>query len=284
MTFAVEEFHDLIRLLEQAPEWRADLRRVLLTEELLSLPEITRELVEAQRRTEERLEQLAEAQRRTEERLEALTARVEQLAEAQRRTEARVEQLAEAQRRTEARVEQLAEAQRRTEEVVQMLVRRTDRLIDDVGHLKGSDIERRYRERAPSYFARILQRIHALSVEEVAALIEIADTRGGLDEAGREAILETDLIVQGLRRTDGEDIYLAVEISAGIGVHDVDRAADRAYLLAELTGKPVIPVVAGQSITREAAERAAERHAWRVLDGRAVAPAVAGGREHPSDR
>jgi hypothetical protein len=256
MTFAVEEFHDLIRLLEQAPEWRADLRRVLLTEELLSLPEITRELVEAQRRTEERLEQLAEAQRRTEERLEALTARVEQLAEAQRRTE--------------ARVEQLAEAQRRTEEVVQKLVRRTDRLIDDVGHLKGADLERRYRERAPSYFARILRRIHALSAEEVAGLIETADARGGLDEARRDALLQADLIVRGVGGTDGEEKYLAVEISVGIGVHDVDRAVERARLLAEVTGKPAIPVVAGQRITGKADQRAAELHAWRVLNGRAV--------------
>ena len=37
MPFAVEEFHDLIRLLETRPEWRADLRRLVLSEELLLL-------------------------------------------------------------------------------------------------------------------------------------------------------------------------------------------------------------------------------------------------------
>ena len=59
-----------------------------------------KELVEAQKRTEARVEELVEAQKRTDE-------QVKELAEAQKRTEARVEELAEAQKRTEARVEEL---------------------------------------------------------------------------------------------------------------------------------------------------------------------------------
>src|SRR2546426_12639683 len=39
MPFIVEEFRDLVRILEEKPEWRAELRRLVLTEELLSLPE-----------------------------------------------------------------------------------------------------------------------------------------------------------------------------------------------------------------------------------------------------
>lgn len=203
------KFHDLIRLLDQQPQWRAELRRVLLTEELLSLPEIIREL---------------------------------------------------------------AEAQRRTETIVQKLIRRTDRLIEEVGHLKGAELGRRYRERAPSYFARILRRIHALSIEEVAALVDAADARGELEEAERDELLRADLIVHGLRCGDGAESYLAVAISAGMGMGDVTHAAERAHLLAKLTGKPVIAVVAGKSITKEAAARAAELGAWRVLDGQVLAP------------
>jgi hypothetical protein len=58
MAFTVQEFRDLIQILEQHPEWRAELRRLVLTEELLTLPQIVRELVEAQHRTEQRVEQL----------------------------------------------------------------------------------------------------------------------------------------------------------------------------------------------------------------------------------
>src|SRR5215470_6315926 len=69
MAFTVQDFHDLIGILEQHPEWRTELRRLVLTEELLSLPQIVRDLAEAQQRTEQRVEELAEAQRRTEQRI-----------------------------------------------------------------------------------------------------------------------------------------------------------------------------------------------------------------------
>jgi hypothetical protein len=69
MAFTVQDFHDLIGILEQHPEWRAELRRLMLTEELLSLPQIVHDLAEAQRRTEQRVAELAEAQRRTEQRI-----------------------------------------------------------------------------------------------------------------------------------------------------------------------------------------------------------------------
>ncbi len=66
-----------------------------------------KELAQAQKRTEERVEELAQAQKRTEE-------RVEELAQAQKRTEERVDSLAQ-------KVEELVEAQKRTELEVQKL-------------------------------------------------------------------------------------------------------------------------------------------------------------------
>ena len=102
MAFTVQDFHDLVRLLAEHPEWRDELRRLVLAEDLLHLPRLVRELGEQTRC-------LAEAQQRTETRLEALTTRVEALTE-------RVDALAEAQRRTEARLEALAEAQQQTEQ------------------------------------------------------------------------------------------------------------------------------------------------------------------------
>ncbi len=79
MAFTINDLQDLTRLLHERPEWLGEVRRVVLTEELLSLPEIVRGLAEAQRRTEERIDQLAEAQRRTEERLNELVRTVERL-------------------------------------------------------------------------------------------------------------------------------------------------------------------------------------------------------------
>ena len=91
---------------------------------------IVRELAQAQKRTEERVEELAQAQ--------------QELAQAQKRTEERVEELAQAQqelahaqKRTEERVEELAQAQRRTEEALQALMRQVGGLSETI----GGDIE-----------------------------------------------------------------------------------------------------------------------------------------------
>jgi hypothetical protein len=62
MPFAVEEFRDLVRILEERPEWRAELRRLVLTDELLSLPQ---QVAELRAHTERRFQELAEAQQRT---------------------------------------------------------------------------------------------------------------------------------------------------------------------------------------------------------------------------
>jgi len=95
----------------------------------------------------------------TREDFDKLTAAVNKLAEAQRRTEERLEQLAEAQRRTEERltrlesvVEQLAEAQRRTEESLKQLTVQVGRLSDTVGF----GLEDVARVMAPGWFERHL--------------------------------------------------------------------------------------------------------------------------------
>lgn len=91
MPFTVADFHDLARLLYEHPEWRAEVRRLVLTDEILELPALVHRLAEeqhalaeAQRRTEQRVEELAEAQRRTEERVGRLEMAMAELAEAQR--------------------------------------------------------------------------------------------------------------------------------------------------------------------------------------------------------
>ncbi len=84
------------------------------------------------------VKELVEAQRGTEKRLDSLTVKVEELAEAQKRTEIRVEELAEAQRRTETRVEELAEAQKQTELEITKLSKRLRQTRQMVGGLSDS--------------------------------------------------------------------------------------------------------------------------------------------------
>jgi hypothetical protein len=73
MPFTADEFHDLIHLVEAHPEWRAELRRLVLTDELLALPEqvgvLTREVTT-----------LATTQQRLAEQMTTLTIQVTSLA------------------------------------------------------------------------------------------------------------------------------------------------------------------------------------------------------------
>ncbi len=302
MPFTIKEFRDLIRLLEEHPEWRAELRRHLLPDELLELPSLVRQLAEAQARASERLDRLeatvqglieaqaraserldrleaavqqlaeqvralAEAQARTEERLDRLEAAVQQLAEAQARTEARVEQLAEAQARTEARVEQLAEAQARTEARVQKLSKDLSDFRQEFGDFRskvlGRDLERLYRERADSFFGRLLRRIRVQRPGEVVEAYE-----AHLTPEDVQVLLQADLIVRGQSRDapQQEEVWLVGEVSAKVDRNDVERAVRRAQALRE-AGLRAIPLVAGETATEGALKRVQEVRVVVLRDG-----------------
>jgi hypothetical protein len=105
----------------------------------------------------------------------------------------------------------------------------------------------------------------------LADLLDDAIDEGHLSQDERGAIMLVDLVMTGRRRTDGQDVYLLAEISVGVGPHDVERAAERAELLAKL-GKPVIPFVAGDSINEAAAALAHERGVWYAQSGKLTPP------------
>jgi hypothetical protein len=259
MAFTVRDFRDLVELLEQHPEWRAELRRLVLSEELLALPQLVQALAEAQQRAEQRLEHVERRLEHVERRLEHVEQRLERL-------EATVQALAEAQHQTEQKIVQLIEAQVRLE-------RRVERVEVSVGDIKGVTLEIRYYNRAFAYFSRVVRRAHALSGDELHALLEPAIDQGLLSEEGADDVIQADVVVRGRRRDDGSEVYLVVEVSWGVGPGDVERAVRRASLLTQ-TGVRTLPVVAGEHITDEAAELARAMHAWQVFDGQVIAPAL----------
>jgi DNA-binding transcriptional MerR regulator len=232
MAFTIEDFRDLIQLLGQHPEWRTELRRWVLSDDLLALPRTMHELAEAQRRTEERVGQLAAHMDELARRMDQLTARMDQLIEVQ------------------------------------------TRMGSDMERLKGSDLERRYRERAHAYFFRLLRRLHVLSSDELTALLDEAVTQQQLSEDEADDILQADVVLRGRRREDGTEAYAVVEVSWGIGLSDVQRAARRATLLAR-TGTPTLPVVASFWMTPEAQEPARAFKVWQVTNGRLTSPETA---------
>ncbi len=235
MAFTVEDFQDLVRLLEERPEWRAELRRLLLPEEILGLPAVVRELAE----------------------------QVRSLVEAQQRTEAELASLREF-------VRDLAEGQRQLQAALQALIQRVDVLDTRSARAEGELLEIRYERRAGAFFGPLLRRVRSVNPREREDLLDDALEAGVLTRDEAQELRLADLIIRGKRWSDGEEAYLVVEVSAGIGLSDVSRATSRAHVLRKL--RAAIPVVAGNTIAAEAAEAAAHAGVWVVQDGRVIPP------------
>lgn len=181
MPFNVNDFQDLIRLLEQQPEWRAALRQQVLTSELLGLGAAWPQMLESQRHTEEalarvaiRLDELAGAQLRAEERLAGVEERLAGV-------EARQEQL-------EIRMGELAAALLALTERVERLVGWHQSLRSEVGsmsELYGAEAERRAERTLTDVLAadgyQLLAEPGPLAVDgvgEVDVVVPVQDPRG----------------------------------------------------------------------------------------------------------
>ncbi|MCX8062394.1 MAG: hypothetical protein N3D16_07420, partial [Anaerolineales bacterium] len=204
--------------------------------------------------TEQRVEELAEAQKRNEERL----ARAEERLAGVEDRLARLEQI----------VAELIEAQKKTEEKLQKLTERVDLLSIQVDELRGDMLEMRYRQRAFSYFGKIISRAQVVDLQEIwDDYIE-----PNLSEEEREDLLSLDLMVRGklnrafVEQVGVSELWLAVEISGVVDQNDVKRARRRADHLRK-AGLTVLPVAAGRELTKGAVALASEMGVILQKDG-----------------
>lgn len=235
MAFTVKDVRDLTQLLGTHPEWLAEVRRLVLTDELLTLPGLVRALAEAQVRTEQRLE-----------RLEVVVA---DLAEAQKRTELQLTELAVAQKRTEKALAALTDAQKRTGDIVDQLL--------------GRDLGRKYRERAGTYFSKWLKPVEVISPNDLREALEARLREDEVDE-----VMLADVLIRGrLRQVESTpEVWLVLEVSHVIDRYDVDRAQKRATLLRQ-AGYHAMPVVAGERMLEECEGPAQVGQVAVFLDG-----------------
>lgn len=254
MSFSTDDFHTLVRMIEEHPEWRGNLRRLLLSDELLLLPE---QFAQFRAQTDLQFRELGAA-------LGRLTEQVQKLTDAQQRSDARLDALTEAQQRTE---EQIAKLTKEMSDLTEV----TRTLGDDVGSLKGMNLEHEYRTKVFAYFGRVLSRPHVLGPDELTTLLWDAVDTGVLSDAQAHEILLADIVVRGKQGKGGPEISLVVEVFWGVGVRDVERAVQRAALLARL-GTPVLPVVAGRWVSPDAEQLAHLSHVWQLRNGSAIPP------------
>jgi polyhydroxyalkanoate synthesis regulator phasin len=206
---------------------------------------------------------------------------MDQLAERMDQLAQRMDQLAERMDQLAQRMDELVTAQRETERQIAALVRAVGGLaVDvsglktDVATLKGSDRERKYREYAYSFFSVIAERLRTVPRAELADLLDAAVDRGDLTQEEATDVALADVVAHGRTRSDHAEVYLVVEVSVTVAEEDVERAIRRAELLTK-AGVTAIPVVAGDELRPDAADRALRSAVWQVTNGRATAPPAA---------
>jgi uncharacterized protein YigA (DUF484 family) len=283
----------ILELLRTNPEFREEVRRLVLTDELLALPskfdqlvavvhelaeiqrqqgEQIRSLMEAQKRTEEQVRVLAEAQRRTEEQLQRQAEQIQALTEAQRRTEEQLQLQAE-------QVRALTEAQRRTEERLQALTQQVSALVaaharmeeafqwlinwqrGEMGRREGERYERHVIRRAPILFngGEGGSPYEPMIQQRLASMLS-REQREQLfhDEEGDPFLAEL------IWWKDGQ--VAVVEISLQVDGYDVIRASRRAQTLRNASIQ-AIGVVIGRDWANPDAYDAAIRYRVEWLIG-----------------
>lgn len=220
---------EIIRQLESDPALRAHLRAVLLGDEMLSLPEITRHLAEALDQLTERVDQLTV-------RLDQLTERLDQLTEA----------IDEFRETTERRLEEIEARLEGVEVRLDRVEVRLERVEVSLDGLRGWAYEDRAREHAPAVLGKVaggLRRVRVVSRADLADQLDDAVDAGKLSEEEREEVLNADFVARAVRRSDRSPLIMVGEVSVAAGRDDIDRAARRAVLAGGAFGLDAIGVV-----------------------------------------
>ncbi len=257
MAFTVSDFNDLLHLLAENPQWQAELRRHIISEDFAALPGIVRELAEAHKHAEQR-------QAGAEDRLDRVERRLEKVEQRLEKVEQRLEHVERRLEKVEQRLDRLEEVVQELVRVQLLMERRLTRVEDKLGELDGSVLEMQFDRKAPAYFGRWLRRPRVISHEQLWDRLE-----PHLNAEERQDALLIDLVVEGRRRDEPEAplCYLTVEVSSVCDSSDVKRAVRRAKLFRQ-AGLSALPAVAGRSITETALAVAQEQGVVVVDDGR----------------
>ncbi|MDW8240681.1 MAG: hypothetical protein RMM98_13815 [Acidobacteriota bacterium] len=197
---------EILQLLRSDQAFREELRRQLLTEDLLALPARFDQLTEVVRELAEAVHNLAQAQQRTEEvlrrqgeQIERNSEQIRALIEAQRRTEEVLRRQGEQIERNSEQIQALIEAQQRTEEVLRRQGEQIERNSEQIRALIEAQ------QRTEEVLRRQGEQIERNS-QQIQALIEAQCRTDAAIQSLTEAQRRTDAAIQNLteaqRRTD----------------------------------------------------------------------------------
>lgn len=240
--------------------FREEARALLLTPELLTMPEQMAALTDRVAALTARVDRFIMAQ-------EAINAAQQEFNAAQQeinqaveirlsRLEEQVANLTIQVANLNAQVSQLTERVDNLTTQVSKLTERVDDLTTQVGHLQGSDLEFRVQGRIHSLIHRHLkfrgaQVLKSQSVHPSQTFYNFlydAVDRNRITDDDIVQILAADLVLRARLPDSTEQVYVAVEVSRTVGNDDITRARERADLLAAAAGAQGRAVVIGTFI------------------------------------
>lgn len=146
----------------------------------------------------------------------------------------------------------------RMENNLERLQQDTEYLKRDVAILKGWGTELASRSH-PEYYVRAigLVRPRLVSKEEILTLAADAWDASLITEAELDSVGSADTYLKARRKSDRAEVWVVSQVSFSVYPNDVTRAMAEAAVIGKATGETVIPAVAGERITPDAAALAA---------------------------
>jgi alpha-mannosidase len=217
-------FADIIRALREHPEWLEELRKIILTTELIELPK----------------------------KFEEMLVRMEKLEKKADKIEKDVEILKQD-------VAILKQDVAVLKQDVTVLKQDVAYLKGEFGRFKGKEFERTIRERYYAYFGRILRKSKLIPFEEIIPLLETAEEEKIITEDQKVSALQLDLLIKGEIKKIKKEVYLAIEVSYSLQEDDIERAIERAGILAYVLKSEVIPTIVAVEIKEEIQKSAEDK-------------------------
>lgn len=216
---------DIYRALKKHPEWLQEIRRLILTEELMELPRKFDEFVEKEFKP-------------LKQDVDTLKKDVDTL------------------KRDVDTIKQDVEILKQDVEILKQDVKV---LKDDVAMLKGDMLELKVRNKIGAYLGKLLYKARVIETGDFADTLYEAIEKNLISEEEADYALEIHIAAEGyLRRNKEKKILIALEVSNVVDRGDVERASERANIISRVYGMECIPAVLGRKITEGAKEGAEE--------------------------
>jgi hypothetical protein len=221
MTLSPEERERFLTSLRADATFRDEVRREVLTEALLGLPERLAAFAEG---TERRFEAIDRRFDAIDRRFEAIDRRFEAI---DRRFEAIDRRFEAIERELSALSGQVRAFVEATNLRFDSLEGDMDRLKDDSGKLRGMVLEQKIRTNPGYYLRRHARKVHLVDLDDLLEDVGIED----LSDDDYAALGRTDVLARGTAKESGAPLVFVVEATWRVHSGDVDRLVLRREIL-----------------------------------------------------